>query len=120
MWSATAKAGLPPLHNTYHVNIPCPSEMPLLHLEVCSVSVSFQQSVSSRSLSGWSTTSSSRPPRFPIGFFLPAKTGSQPFGIHVRPYEPHTEVPRSIKAVAEAIHGPPQEGEVDGLTQGLG
>ena len=43
-------------------------------------------------------------------------TGDQRFGWMLGHYAPYEEVPMGIKAVVEAIHEPPQEGQVDGLS----
>ena len=46
-------------------------------------------------------------------------TGAQRFGWLVGRYAPYDKVPMGIKAVVEAIHEPPQEGELDGLSLGI-
>lgn len=47
------------------------------------------------------------------------RTGQQRFGWLLGHYEPYEEVPMGVKAIVEAIHEPPQEGDLDGLRLGL-
>lgn len=56
-----------------------------------------------------------------VNRFLEAwrRTGLQRFGWLIGRYEPYDKVPMGVKAVVEAIHEPPQHGDVDGLSLGI-
>ncbi|EGG11031.1 uncharacterized protein MELLADRAFT_42071 [Melampsora larici-populina 98AG31] len=47
------------------------------------------------------------------------RTGCQRFGYLLGRYERYDQVPLGIKAVVEAVHEPPQQGELDGIQIGL-
>ncbi|KAK7058343.1 nuclear protein localization protein 4 [Paramarasmius palmivorus] len=99
--ASDATAALPPLNPLdYRVKVPSitlqsqPFRM-VDHLEIASMEVV------DRFLHAW------------------RRTGMQRFGWLIGRYEPYDKVPMGIKAVVEAIHEPPQEGELDGLTLGI-
>ncbi|KIK71420.1 hypothetical protein GYMLUDRAFT_186161 [Collybiopsis luxurians FD-317 M1] len=119
--SSGSAQNLPPLSPLdYHVKIPCPTgnhpSWPSGICTTCQPSAITLQSQPYRMVDHLEIASTDV-----IDRFLQAwrRTGLQRFGWMIGRYEPYEKVPMGIKAVVEAIHEPPQQGELDGLSLGL-
>ncbi|KAJ3908182.1 NPL4 family-domain-containing protein [Lentinula edodes] len=119
--SSGAAQYIPPLNPLdYRVKVPCPTgnhpSWPSGICTSCQPSAITLQSQPFRMVDHLEIASTNV-----IDRFLQAwrRTGMQRFGWMIGRYEPYDKVPMGVKAVVEAIHEPPQEGELDGLTLGL-
>ncbi|KAI0336196.1 polyubiquitin-tagged protein recognition complex Npl4 component [Cubamyces sp. BRFM 1775] len=119
--SASVTSLLPPLNPlSYKVKTPCPTgghpPWPAGICTACQPSAITLQSQPFRMIDHLEIASPEIVDRFLEAW---RRTGVQRFGWLIGHYEPYPDVPMGIKAVVEAIHEPPQEGEVDGLTLGV-
>ncbi|KAL5535116.1 NPL4 [Sanghuangporus sanghuang] len=118
---SSASASLPPLEPlSYKVKIPCPkgnhAPWPAGICSSCQPSAITLQPQPFRMVDHLEFSTHEIVDRF---LDVWRRTGTQRFGWLIGHYEPYDKVPMGIKAVVEAIHEPPQEGELDGLTLGL-
>ncbi|KAI0666300.1 polyubiquitin-tagged protein recognition complex Npl4 component [Trametes maxima] len=119
--SASITSVLPPLNPlSYKVKDPCPTgghaPWPAGICTACQPSAITLQSQPCRMVDHLEIASPDIVDRFLQAWRV---TGVQRFGWLIGHYEPYPDVPMGIKAVVEAIHEPPQEGEIDGLTIGV-
>lgn len=115
---ATPSTSLPPLSPlSYRVKTPCPSgshaPYPAGICTACQPSAITLSRQTFRSTDHLEIAS----PGIIEGFLESWRlTGRQRFGWLLGAYKPYEEVPMGVKAVVEAIHEPPQDGDLDGLS----
>lgn len=115
---ATPSSSLPPLNPlNYRVRIPCPTGGHAPYPDgICS---SCQPGAITLSRQTWRATDHveiASPSIIDDFLSFWRRSGRQRFGWMLGVYKPYEEVPMGVKAVVEAIHEPPQDGDIDGLT----